>query len=210
MTATEIGLLEGGVGMLIISPLLAQMIFTYTVQEQITQSHHHGGELMSKDTTQRLRFGIQAIIPALALIILLCAGCTEKEATAPVETAPAQAHSPQIAEPEAPPPAEAPEPAVKPNEPQAATESPADTQAAFVDGQKIYQGACQACHVAGIAGAPKMGDKDAWAPRIAKGNNALLLSVKNGLNAMPPKGACMSCTDEELQAAIVYMVEQGS
>ena len=159
---------------------------------------------MSIDTTQRLRFGIQSIIPALALVILLCAGCTEKEATAPVETAPAQAHSPQMAEPEAP------EPAVKPNEPQAASESPADTQAAFVDGQKIYQRACQACHAAGIAGAPKMGDKDAWAPRLAKGNNALLLSVKNGLNAMPPKGACMSCTDEELQAAVVYMVEQGS
>jgi cytochrome c5 len=113
-------------------------------------------------------------------------------------------------EPEATPPAEAREPAVEPNEPQAASESTVDTQTAPADGQKIYQASCQACHAAGVAGAPKMGDKDAWAPRIAKGNNALLLSVKNGLNAMPPKGACMSCTDAELQAAIVYMVEQGS
>jgi cytochrome c5 len=165
---------------------------------------------MSIDTTQYQRFGIQAIVPALALVILLCAGCTEKEATAPEEAAPAQAHSPQIAEPEAPLPVVTPEPAAKPNEPQAATESPADTQAAIVDGQKIYQGSCQACHTAGVAGAPKVGDKDAWAPRIAKGNDALLSSVKNGLNAMPPKGACMSCTDAELQAAIAYMVEQGS
>jgi cytochrome c5 len=81
---------------------------------------------------------------------------------------------------------------------------------ASVDGQRIYQASCQACHAAGIAGAPKQGDKAAWAPRIAKGNAALLASVKNGLNAMPPKGACMSCTDAELQAAIAYLVEQGS
>jgi cytochrome c5 len=186
------------------------MIFTYTAQEHIPQSHHHGGELMSINSTRRQRFGIQAIVPTLALVILLCAGCTEKEATAPEETAPAQTLSPQMAEPEAPPPAEASEPAVKPNEPRAATESPADTQAASVDGQKIYQGSCQACHAAGVAGAPKIGDIEAWAPRIAKGKEAMLSSVKNGLNAMPPKGACMSCTDEELQAAIAYMVEQGS
>jgi cytochrome c5 len=81
---------------------------------------------------------------------------------------------------------------------------------ASVDGQRIYQASCQACHAAGIAGAPKQGDKAAWAPRIAKGNAALLASVKNGLNAMPPKGACMNCTDAELQAAIAYLVEQGS
>ena len=165
---------------------------------------------MSVDTTQHRRFGMHAIVPTLALLILVCAGCAEKEATAPGEAMPVQAPSPQIMEPEATPPAEAREPAVEPNEPQAASESTADTQTAPVDGQKIYQASCQACHVAGVAGAPKMGDKDAWAPRIAKGNNALLLSVKNGLNAMPPKGACMSCTDEELEAVIVYMVEQGS
>ena len=170
---------------------------------------------MSIDTTQRQIFGVQAMVPTLALLILLGAGCTEKETTAPEEVAPAQAPAPQIAEPEAPPPAEAPEPVVEPDEPQAATESPAadkpaDTQTASVDGQKIYQASCQACHVAGVAGAPKLGDKDAWAPRIAKGNEALLSSVKNGLNAMPPMGACMSCSDEELRAAIAYLVEQGS
>jgi len=165
---------------------------------------------MAIDTTQHQRFGIQAIVLMLTLLILLCAGCTDKEATAPEEAAPAQAPSPQIAEPEAPPAAEAPEPAIEPDEPQAATESQTDTQMAPVDGQKIYQGSCQACHAAGVAGAPKIGDKDAWAPRIAKGNDALLSSVKNGLNAMPPKGACMSCTEEELQAAIAYLVEQGS
>ena len=165
---------------------------------------------MSTETTRRQRFGMRAIIPTLTLLILVFAGCTEKEATTPEASAPEQAPSPQLAEPEAPPPAEAPEPVAEPSEPQAASESPADTGMASVDGEKIYQGSCQACHAAGVAGAPKTGDKDAWAPRIAKGNDALLTSVKNGLNAMPPKGACMSCTEAELQAAIAYLVKQGS
>jgi cytochrome c5 len=97
-----------------------------------------------------------------------------------------------------------------PEQPQAAADKPAATQTAAVDGQKIYQASCQACHAAGVAGAPKLGDKAAWAPRIAKGNDALTASVIKGLNAMPPKGACMSCGDDELRAAVLYMVEQGS
>ena len=170
---------------------------------------------MSIDTTQRQRFGVKAIIPTLALLMLLGAGCSEQEATVPEEDASAHAPAPQIAEPGAPPPVEALEPIVEPDDPQAATEppaaiKPADTQTASVDGQKIYQASCQACHVAGVAGAPKQGDKEAWAPRIAKGNDAMLSSVKNGLNAMPPMGACMSCSDEDLRAAIAYLVEQGS
>jgi cytochrome c5 len=62
----------------------------------------------------------------------------------------------------------------------------------------------------GIAGAPKLGDKAAWKPRIAKGGDALLSSVKNGLNAMPPNGACANCSDDQLRSVIEYMVEQGS
>ena len=152
---------------------------------------------MSTDTTQQRRFGIQALIPVLALLLLGTA-CSEKETTAPREAAPAA----QVAEPEA----MAPEPVAEPAATQAAVEPPATS----VDGQKIYQSSCQACHVAGVAGAPKLGDKEAWAPRIAKGNDALLLSVKNGLKAMPPKGTCMSCSEDELRAAMEYMVEQGS
>jgi len=76
------------------------------------------------------------------------------------------------------------------------------------DGQKIYQTSCQACHATGAAGAPKLGDKEAWAPRIATGMDAMLASAINGKNAMPPKGACMSCTDDDLKAAIEYMVSQ--
>lgn len=170
---------------------------------------------MSTEITQRRIFGTQALIAALALLILLSAGCSEKETTTPQEAASAQAPAPQMAEPEMAPPVEAPEPATAPDEPETAAEppaavKPADTQTASADGEKIYKASCQACHVAGVAGAPKLGDKDAWAPRIAKGNDALLSSVKNGLNAMPPKGGCMSCSEEELGAAVEYIVEQGS
>jgi len=142
---------------------------------------------MSTDTTQHRRFGAQALAPALALLMLLSAGCSEKETTAHQEAATAQA------------PTETP-----------AADKPADTETASADGQKIYQTSCQACHATGAAGAPKLGDKDAWAPRIAKGDDALLSSVKNGLKAMPPKGACMSCSEDELRAAMEYMVGQGS
>ena len=72
-------------------------------------------------------------------------------------------------------------------------------------GEQVYQTNCIACHGTGAAGAPKMGDAAAWAPRIAKGIDALLVSATNGLNAMPPKGLCMDCSEDELKGAIEYM-----
>jgi cytochrome c5 len=167
---------------------------------------------MSLTTTQHQGPRARALIPALALLMLMAAGCSEKEATAPQEVAPEQETAMQPATPEAAPPAEAPEPvAPEPAEaPEPVAAEPAETQAAAADGEQIYKASCHACHAAGVAGAPKLGDKEAWAPRIAKGNDALLSSVKNGLNAMPPKGACMTCSDDDLGAAVQYMVEQGS
>jgi len=75
-------------------------------------------------------------------------------------------------------------------------------------GEEIYNGSCMACHASGAAGAPKVGDAAAWAPRIAKGKDSLLTNATNGLNAMPPKGLCMACSEADLQAAIDYMVSQ--
>lgn len=72
-------------------------------------------------------------------------------------------------------------------------------------GEKVYQTYCISCHGTGAAGAPKMGDAAAWAPRIAKGIDTLLGSATNGLNAMPPKGLCMDCSEDELKGAIEYM-----
>ncbi len=73
-------------------------------------------------------------------------------------------------------------------------------------GAEIYNTKCMACHASGAAGAPKVGDKEAWAPRIATGMDALVASVTNGKNAMPPKGACMDCSAEDIAAAVEHMV----
>jgi len=73
------------------------------------------------------------------------------------------------------------------------------------DPEAVYNKACLACHAAGVAGAPKKGDAEAWAPRLAKGTDALLASVKNGLNAMPAGGLCTDCSDEDYKAVIEWM-----
>ena len=78
----------------------------------------------------------------------------------------------------------------------------------FADGEEIYNSKCAACHAAGVANAPKLGDKDAWAPRIATGDEAMMAIVMSGKGAMPPKGACGDCSDEDLKAAVDYMVSQ--
>ena len=69
-----------------------------------------------------------------------------------------------------------------------------------------YASSCGACHMVGVAGAPKTGDAGAWAARLkAKGMQGLVASVRNGLNAMPPGGLCNSCSDEDHVALISYM-----
>lgn len=75
-------------------------------------------------------------------------------------------------------------------------------------GQAVYDAACAACHVSGVAGAPILGDASAWAPRIDKGMEILTDHVVNGFNAMPARGACADCSDEELVAAIEYMIDE--
>ncbi|RMG55081.1 MAG: cytochrome c5 family protein [Gammaproteobacteria bacterium] len=80
--------------------------------------------------------------------------------------------------------------------------------ASAADGQAIYKQVCFACHDSGAAGAPKLGDKAAWAPRIAQGKDALYHSALNGKNAMPPKGGRMDMADDDIKAAVDYMVSQ--
>ena len=78
------------------------------------------------------------------------------------------------------------------------------------NGQQIYQATCVACHDAGIAGAPKLGDKSQWAKHIAKGRDALYASAVNGVQgsagAMPPKGGNPALSNAEVRAAVDYMV----
>ena len=72
-------------------------------------------------------------------------------------------------------------------------------------GEALYKQACLACHAAGVAGAPKFGDKAAWAPRIQTGIDALTTSVIKGKGAMPPKGGS-AASDADIHSAVVYMV----
>ncbi len=74
-------------------------------------------------------------------------------------------------------------------------------------GEQIYTAICGACHDAGVAGAPKTGDKAAWAPRNAQGLDALLKSAIAGKNAMPPRGGS-DANDVELARAIVYITNK--
>lgn len=75
-------------------------------------------------------------------------------------------------------------------------------------GPEVYDAVCTACHSTGAAGAPKKGDKDAWAPRVAEGMDTLISHALNGYNAMPAKGGCASCPDEEIQSAVEYIVSE--
>ena len=74
-------------------------------------------------------------------------------------------------------------------------------------GEAVYSSACAACHSTGAAGAPKFEDASAWAPRIAKGEETLIQHAINGFNAMPPKGGCGACSEEEIANAVTYIVE---
>lgn len=76
-------------------------------------------------------------------------------------------------------------------------------------GEEVYNGACLACHSAGIAGAPKVGDQVAWAARIGKGMEALYDSGINGIagSGMIAKGGCADCSDDEIRLAVDYMVD---
>lgn len=95
-------------------------------------------------------------------------------------------------------------------EPESAAAAPAEAAqvaSAARSGEDVYNQSCVVCHGAGVAGAPIVGNTEAWAPRIGKGMDALMASATNGLNAMPPRGTCMNCSDDELHAAVQFMVE---
>lgn len=146
------------------------------------------------------------------------------------EGAAAAAETPAAAAEEAPAaetPAAEPAPAVEQpaagessagNEVGTPTEAPAEQAAApaaapagdapdLTVGKALYDKSCMVCHAAGIAGAPKFGDKAAWAPYIATGMDAMVKVAIEGKGAMPPRGAS-SASDEELRAAVAYMVSE--
>ncbi len=72
-------------------------------------------------------------------------------------------------------------------------------------GKSVYDASCSACHAAGVAGAPKAGDKAAWAPRLKTGKDALTAAVMKGKGAMPPKGGNATLSDADIKAAVDYL-----
>lgn len=88
----------------------------------------------------------------------------------------------------------------------AARAGAAPVVAGKADGKKIYDSACAVCHAAGVAGAPKAGDKAAWAPRLKSGVNALYASGLKGKGAMmPAKGGNAALSDADVKAAVDYL-----
>jgi len=114
---------------------------------------------------------------------------------APTESMPAQASPPTVAE------------TPKHDAPAAAT-----TAGDPVHGKVVYAGTCAACHAVGVAGAPKLGDNTAWAPRLAQGMDVLVDHATHGFQGkagvMPPKGGGMQLSDQDVADAVAYMAEQ--
>lgn len=95
----------------------------------------------------------------------------------------------------------------------AAAPAPAAAPAAAArSGDAVYNASCVACHGTGAAGAPKLGDKAAWAARIGQGMDTLVQHSITGFQGktgvMPPRGTCGTCSDAELKAAVEYMVSK--
>ena len=76
-----------------------------------------------------------------------------------------------------------------------------------MSGEEVYGQYCSVCHANGVAGAPLFADNDAWAPRAAKGMEVLMASTLNGIGAMPARGTCSSCSDDELADAVTYILD---
>ena len=74
------------------------------------------------------------------------------------------------------------------------------------DGKAVYDKTCVVCHASGVANAPKFGDKSAWAPRIATGRETLVKAVIAGKGAMPPRAGAADLKDDDIQAAVDYIV----
>ena len=82
------------------------------------------------------------------------------------------------------------------------------TQTHAASGKAVYESACAACHGAGVAGAPKLGDKAAWVPRLSTGADALHAAALKGKGVMPPKGGNSALSDADVFAAVDFMIIQ--
>lgn len=130
------------------------------------------------------------------------AGNSESAAEAPAEEATSAEST--AAAPAAPAEPAAPTPAA----PAAESAAPAEKVAAGKSGEEVVKSVCMMCHGAGVMGAPKIGDKAAWAPRIAQGYDKLVNNAIKGIRMMPAKGGNPALTDDEVAAAVAHMANQ--
>ena len=149
-----------------------------------------------------------AVAISAALLLAAC-GKEAPKAEAPA-AAPAAAPVAEAPKVEAPA-AEAPK-AAEPAPAAAVAEAPKAAETASIDGKSVYNKTCSMCHAAGVAGAPKPGDKENWAPRIAQGTETLYKHSIEGYTGnsgmMPARGGNPKLTDDEMKAAVDFMVAQ--
>lgn len=143
---------------------------------------------------------------------LLLAACGKEAPKAEAPAAPAAApaaEAPKVETPAAPVAAEAPK---AEEAAPAAAPAPKAEETASIDGKSVYGKTCSMCHAAGVAGAPKPGDKEAWAARIAQGEETLYKHSIEGFTGehgmMPARGGNPKLTDDEMKAAVDFMVAQ--
>src|SRR5574340_629421 len=153
---------------------------------------------------------MKSLVLAVSLAALLSA-CGKQESAAPEAPAPAAPEAAAPAVPEAAAPAAAaPEAAA----PAAAPEEKAEVAENDDLGKKVFGNVCSMCHASGAAGAPKFGNKDEWAPRIAQGKDVLYKHALEGFTGakgmMPARGGSATLKDEEVKAAVDYMVAKAS
>jgi cytochrome c5 len=193
-------------------------VFRARIPEEDMSDHHHHDPIEDNIDTHPVKLAIGIVIGAAALIIgiLLLAqfavgfygarSLKNDRAMSPDAVAKRLAPVAQVTiDPNAPavPAATAATPATA-----VATVAvpPAAGKSAAGGGKATYDAVCTVCHGAGVAGAPKLGDKAAWAPRIKTGLDALHASALKGKGAMPPKGGNPSLSDADVSAAVDYMV----
>ncbi|WP_063588574.1 c-type cytochrome [Achromobacter ruhlandii] len=130
----------------------------------------------------------------------------EEGAKKEADAAPA---APAAAAPAAAPAGAAPAAAAAAAAPAAAAQAPAPQQTAAVNpaGEKLYKSVCFACHATGVANAPKFGDKAAWEPYIKTGMDAMVKVAMQGKPPMPPKGGAANASEDDIRAAVQYMVD---
>jgi cytochrome c5 len=144
---------------------------------------------------------VYTILPLVIAAAL--AGCGDKSTPSSQTTAPAAVTPAATAPDPSPAPAVVAAPTVAP-----AAKGPAPSAEVLATGEKIYTATCLACHGAGVLGAPKLGDKAMWEPRIAKGMDVLYANSIKGINTMPARGGNAALKDDEMKAAVDYMVSK--